>query len=781
MSATWDQITGTTPQAPRQTPRRTGWSVLTALGEEFLTFGLTFIALIAAITSIERADWVPEMPNLSNVAALSLIGGWVLARTRYSAWLLHIPGIALGFSFALFEVMSSIRLATGAPDTLTQRAQDLWQRNAEWFAALRAGSFSTDPIPFVLMVVIATWALAYLAAWAVARWRNPWLALMPGAIALLTNISYLPGQPSAELIVFLFAAILLFARLHMLRAVERLDIEDGEMPLLMSLEVMNLATWVGIALIIAAWIIPTANHWGPFAAVWQQALSPVTQRVERFGNLFIGVSSKRSIGVHAFENVLPLQGSVVLGSKPLMRVDAPAEAYLRGAVYDQYTASGWKLGSTSERTFNGPSIDAANAGTPQTRAQQREPLQASVSVQESFARRRVFTFGDPVATDEPARAVVGGAPEDIIALAPVSELTAGAKYESVGGRSVATADRLLTAGADYPAWVRDRYLQLPSNLPSEIRILARQAAGDEQVPYKIAIRVEDYLRRSYAYSLDIGERPPQQDSVQFFLFDRRRGYSDYFASSMAVMLRALGVPSRVAVGFALSEGDRDPVTREFVVSDQQAWVWPQVYFPNYGWVDFNPSPSRPALTRPGDVTEEAIPADGLPESDLLPLDPDLDLDIPVVPGATIPLESPESAFDRFVRRTLTGLFALAGLVVIGGGVGRLAWDTPFRRLEPATRRWAKLQTLALWAGVRLRTDRTPMEEAVQLGAAIRRPPLDLRPLARAYSQERYGRGAPAAASGPEDAASADGMDQLYVQARSRLVKRAIGRFFSIRG
>ena len=151
------------------------------------------------------------------------------------------------------------------------------------------------------------------------------------------------------------------------------------------------------------------------------------------------------------------------------------------------------------------------------------------------------------------------------------------------------------------------YLQLPATLPGEIRLLARQVAGDEKNPYRLAVRVEDYLRRSYIYALDIGQRSPQQDSVQYFLFDRRQGYSDYFASSMAVMLRALGVPSRVAVGFALSDENRDPVTQQFVVSDQQAWVWPQVYFPNSGWIDFNPTPTRATVTRAGDVALEATP------------------------------------------------------------------------------------------------------------------------------------------------------------------------------
>ena len=145
MSTTWDQVTGVTPLPARPPGRRR--SVLGTLGEEAITFGLTFVALIAAITSIQRADWVPEMPNLGTVAAMSLVGGWLLARTRLSGWLLHLVGIPLGIAYAMYEVAAALRLATGTPDTLEQRARVLWDRNADWVQALREGAFSTDPIP----------------------------------------------------------------------------------------------------------------------------------------------------------------------------------------------------------------------------------------------------------------------------------------------------------------------------------------------------------------------------------------------------------------------------------------------------------------------------------------------------------------------------------------------------------------------------------------------------------------------------------------------------------
>jgi transglutaminase-like putative cysteine protease len=774
---TWDRILGPGAVGPERSRDTGRWAAAAAIGEEALTFVLTFVAMVAAINSIERADWVEEMPNLSTVGAMSLIGGWMLARSRLPGWIAHLLGVGAGLAYVVYEVAGSLVLESepGVAYTWEHRVLDLWTRNGEWLHAARSGEFSTDPIPFVVLVVFATWALAYLAAWAIARWRNPWLALVPGAIALLTNISYLPGQPSADLIVFLFASILLFARLHMLGAVDRLAEANSAPPQFLSLEVLSLATWVGVGLIIVAWMIPTANHWGPVASLWSEALAPISRRVDRIGQLFIGVSSKRATGLHQFEGVLPLQGTIALGATPLLSVDAPAEAYLTGAVYDQYTSNGWKLSATSDRALSATDVNAAQVPSPALLARARMPMQATVHVTEDFARDRSFFFGEPLASDVPTRVIVGGAPEDIVALAPVSGVDAGGEYRTVGSVSVASADRLITSSGDYPAWVRARYLQLPAALPNDVRILAQQVAGDERVPYNLALRMEDYLRRTYQYTLETGPRSPQQDSVEFFLFDRRQGYSDYFASAMAVMLRTLGVPSRVAVGFALNEADRDPVTKEFVVSDQQAWVWPQVYFQGYGWVDFNPTPSRVALTRPGDDTAVTpAPTDGLGGAAFE--DPN-ELDVPAQGSGGVAQEGPQAAWSRFVSRVGTGIVVLAGALLVIGGVGRLAWDAPFRNLSPATRRWAKLQTLAHWAGVRLRTDRTPLEEAAQLGAAVRRPPLDLTPLARGYVVERYGRVEAAAAPPGEDAE----IDRLYVDARSRLLRRAVSRFFSLRG
>jgi transglutaminase-like putative cysteine protease len=778
MRVTWDQLFGQqrTPERPAEGPFPDSWRPAMAIGEEVLTFFLTFMALFSVVTSVEKADWVPEMPSLTRAAVIGLFSGWVLARTRVAGWALHLVGVSAGVIVVLLMVMRSIRLEFGAPDTLRERWLDLWTRNGEWLQALRAGEFSTDPLPFVLMVVFAAWFLAYLAAWAVARWRNPWLALVPGAVALLTNISYLPGQPSAELIIFLFAAILLFARVHLLRRVERWSGDNSARPAMLSLEVLNLATWVGIALIVAAWMIPTANNWGPVSSVWSAILSPITDRVDRVGQLFIGVGSKRSLGLHQFEGVLPLQGTVSLGDQQLLRIEAPEsvpeELYLRGAVYDQYIGDGWKQGPLTDRPQPQIAVDVAASGNQQTRAQLRQPIPARIYLDELIARRRLMSFGEPLAASVGARIVNGAGPEDLVALAPTSDFEKGDEYQTVGTVTAASVERLLAAQADYPQWVRDRYLLIPSDLPPEVRALAQQIAAGERVPYRIAIKVEDYLRSNYEYSLEMPERSPRQDAIAHFLFDAQRGYSDYFASSMAVLLRLLGVPSRIAVGFAVDSTNLDATTKQFHITDQDSWAWTQAYFPGLGWIDFNPTPSRALIVRAGaDLNATATPESILDPAPF-PDDPGLleEFEEPIDLGEGSAADE-RSGLARFLAGLGTWLLMASLAFVALFFAGRFAWSSAFGRFPPATQRWAKLQTFASWAGVPVRRDLTPLEEAAALGATLQRPPIDLAPLARTYVAERYG-----ARKEPEAPEASEQLDEVYMRARQRLLRRVARRF-----
>ena len=537
---------------------------------------------------------------------------------------------------------------------------------------------------------------------------------------------------------------------------------------------LNLATWLGVILIVVAWIVPTANNWGPLTSAWEGVVGPIEGRVDRVGRLFTGINSKQPLEAHTFGPVLPLKGSIRLDADPLFAVQTEEPRYLRGATYDEYGLNGWKQTDVDERGLAPTPLDEAAFGTEQTRAQFRRPVAVEVQVADAIARDRLFAVGEPLASDRAADLLTGPASEDIVGLGAADNVDDGDRYVTVGSVSGATVDRLVTSSPDYPDWVRERYLQLPEDLPQEVRERARQIAGTDRVPFIVASNIERYLRENYPYSTSVGQRPPLRDAVTHFLFDAQRGYFDYHASAMAVMLRAVGIPARLAIGFALDGAARDPQTNLITVSEQNSWAWTEVYFPGYGWIEFNPTPGLGTVVRATDDSIFIDPVTGLPLDDpafdgidpaLIP--PELLMQPDGAPLTSVPEATEDSSSFNPV---FAWLLAAAALIVLGAGAGRFVWVSAFRGLSPASQRWAKLQTLAGWAGYPTHEQQTPHEAASYLSTSIR-PRMDVGPLAKSYVAERYGGDRPR-----EGGEQSTELDALYTEARGRLVKRAFRRF-----
>jgi transglutaminase-like putative cysteine protease len=134
-----------------------------------------------------------------------------------------------------------------------------------------------------------------------------------------------------------------------------------------------------------------------------------------------------------------------------------------------------------------------------------------------------------------------------------------------------------------------RYLQLP-RLDPRIPELARALTAGQTSEPERALALEQALRGRYSYTLELPSREIR-DPLAFFLFERRKGHCEYFASAMAVMLRTLGIPSRMANGFL--GGVRNPLTDLYVIRASDAHTWVEAYLPNRGWVSFDPTPPDP--------------------------------------------------------------------------------------------------------------------------------------------------------------------------------------------
>jgi transglutaminase-like putative cysteine protease len=159
-------------------------------------------------------------------------------------------------------------------------------------------------------------------------------------------------------------------------------------------------------------------------------------------------------------------------------------------------------------------------------------------------------------------------------------------YEADSDISTPSPEQLRGAG-DYLPRFAPIYLQVPLALDPRIPQLAAQASGSASDSYDKAVAIEQYLKTHYGYTLQL-PNAPVADPLANFLFERKQGHCEYFASSMAVMLRTLRIPSRVVNGFTSDEFN--DVTGNYVVRARDAHAWVEAYFPNYGWVTFDPTP-----------------------------------------------------------------------------------------------------------------------------------------------------------------------------------------------
>ena len=201
------------------------------------------------------------------------------------------------------------------------------------------------------------------------------------------------------------------------------------------------------------------------------------------------------------------------------------------------------------------------------------------SVERPFGSPEVFTL----------RIAVPDPPEVLYLHPGDSKVEPGETYAATTSVSFATDDQLREAGDEYPAWVAARYLQLPETLPPRVRDLAQDTTGPWDNPFDKAKAIERHLN-TFEYTKEIDAPPFDADSVDHFLFESQQGYSEYFGSAMTVLLRAADIPARLATGYNYGQATQQDDT--YVIQDDDSHAWTEAFFPDYGWITFEPTPGQ---------------------------------------------------------------------------------------------------------------------------------------------------------------------------------------------
>lgn len=374
-----------------------------------------------------------------------------------------------------------------------------------------------------------------------------------------------------------------------------------------------------------------------------------------------------------FANFVDLRTRGHPSEELVMRVRASQPAFWRGPVFDTYRNSSWTASDKSTEKLRGFPVDiAGEADVPTGRSVELvqtfyvEKAQSNV-VFAAYRPREVWFPGGVVESTK-ERALRAG-----------FILDEGVVYSVVSDLPVFTRDQLEVTTAEIPESIRLRYTRLPKDLPPRIAELAQKITGNETTIVGKAEAIEGWLKKNAKYTLDIPRQPRGTDAVDHFLFTERRGFCEQFASSLAVMLRAVGVPTRFATGY--DPGDRNVFSGYWEIRAAQAHSWVQVYFPKVGWVDFDPTADVPSAEP---SAQKTVPGIALLRKGAAAI------------GKLIP-DNLGPAVGKTLVATLRGvvargpmvaaaLVALAGVVVLGRIFGaRLSRRLRVRRLRDAVK------------------------------------------------------------------------------------------------
>jgi transglutaminase-like putative cysteine protease len=804
--------------------------------EDWLTFLIAFVTFLGVAESVQAAEWVEDMPSLALIAFLGLLCGLLLARSSLPQVVSHPLALIAGATVVLWQVLA---LVPG--DGWVARWGVFHDRLSHWLEVARSGGISNDTLPFILLVVALTWLFAYLFAWSVFRWHNPWLALLPGGAALFVNFTF-SDQSSLLAVLYIGGGLLLIMRLSLTRRVQEWQRQGVSYPEFVSLSSAHLTSWAVLLLILVAWLTPAAVDARPLDDVWGYLSRPALSLSDDAIRLAGPIKAKKSLSIHDFGSVLPFRGSIKLSNRSVISVtlengaDLGDHPFLRGAVYDEYQAGGWKAVGRREATLAAVDLEQPGVQIVSYRSSGTRTLVARIQVADAaIARSLMFSVGQPLATDVETKAefasdaVYGIKPEegydsswpspvyeaagtlkahlgagsaalsdqevfdllppglvglevvrkgstvervdvalaqpalDIALLKPAQKLRPGDTYTVIGSVADVSADVLRAARQFYPDWAGKRYFQLPEELPQRVRELANELTAGSDNPYDKAKAIEAYLRL-IPVDYQMRDIPPARDAVDYFLFEAQEGYFDYHASAMVVLLRAAGVPARLAVGYLLDPSAFDSRAQRYNIREAHAYAWPEVYFSGIGWMPFNPSPDRPAIVRPGELSGGAGWW-GI-DSFLREFPPQRG-DAAAVPSEGAPQTSAAAGQEGsyfFVLWLVGGLAVAAGAIVLGG---RLAWERGLAGLPYCQRVWEETLRLATWARLGPRPDQTPREYARHLETRLAGlEGLDL--LAEVYGRCRFGRK-------PLPEGEATQLRPVWRRVRNRLLARILVR------
>jgi transglutaminase-like putative cysteine protease len=565
---------------------------------DWAAIGLHFILLQTVASRLVATNWTPFLYLIQTFTYMGFVVGTALGYSTF-----HRRTVRwLTFIYMIVMLPLQWTLVIDQHASLEEQFASVGGRLFFAVAEFFARQPVDDPLFFVALMSIGFWIISSWAGFTLVRNQNYIGAVLPAAISLIIIQNYDGGVAGRLwfLAFFAFIALLLLGRLHFLqnkqswRARRIFVSPDNNVDLTSSMAVA-----AGLVIILA-WTVPASlSSMNSAVKTWNRVTKPWQEFTERMENAVSALESPSGgkIGEFFGSNLalgrgFPLSDLVMFEVEtPELPFEAkPPRYYWRGRTYDRFVNGQWYTSGTIREDYSPAVTNPFQVDT-----EEKPPAHFVFNTGETNFSL-LYSPAQPIWVSRPGVTFAVPAEEgkDVVAWHAYPALQGGETYQIDAVLSNPNRQQLQEAGTMYPDWVSQKYLQLPNDFSPRIQELAKEITADTQTPFEKAIAITNYLRANLTYSQTIPEPPRNKNSLEWVLFDLKQAYCVYYASAEVLMLRSVGVPARMAVGF--TQGERDG--NHYIVRRLNSHAWPEVYFPEIGWVEFEPTAGQAPLDRP---------------------------------------------------------------------------------------------------------------------------------------------------------------------------------------
>lgn len=583
---------------------------------DWLAAVLLLFTIYLASLRLSATEWVDNLSGFHGVVVAGGLVGLLLGRTRLHGLLCFLISLLAGAVALLLQLGLQVTARGG----LLVQMQNAIQRVQSAGIQFLNGSNVPDAIFFLALMGLIFWFLGVNAGFRVGRRNDAWGAALP-FVPLFITLQYYDGATTTRiwyLAVFMLAALLLAARMRVMGQQQSWKTSNLKTPMYLGADMLAPSVSIIALLVLVAWISPPLEFtWQPANEFWSNVTKPWRAVRDDLSRAFYSVEGTELASGDYYSDALSLGNGNQLSPNIIFTVEVLAQEhrvprfYWRDRVYDLYIDGEWST------TFG--EQDRLSAAANYSSELDKGRMLATFRLTTGKSIRLLHTSPQLLSLSRGVDATFTRNQDgslDLAALQLPIDLAFGEQYEMQSAVTAATVSELRAAGSVYPAWVSARYLEVPPEITQRTRDLAAQIAGDLADPYDIAAAITAYLRTNIEYQPSLPLPPVGAEPVDWMLFDQKQAFCNYYATAEVILLRTLGIPARMAVGYAQGgQGTDNLLLNEtktveqrleedliqntyFTVRERDAHAWPEVYFPGIGWVEFEPTANQQELIRP---------------------------------------------------------------------------------------------------------------------------------------------------------------------------------------